>query len=215
METTPIVKWLRKQIRNRKTPIVVFCGETRSGKTMFSMRVAWELYPRKFSFSKNVAGSIEKWFELYDKTDHNVIILDEASVSLYLYDWSNILQKVFTHVTNTQAYKHNIVFLVLPQVSELGKVFRYKPNAIVEVNRYGQRVYYKYFIVHKNYSNLNFGQIKQSFIGEFGAVPLPPDDIVKDYLENGQQSFKEEIMARQRKTVLAQLNPTLKKKPVL
>lgn len=196
-KTTAFVKWLKRQIKQNKTPIVVFVGETRSGKTAFAMRSAWEVYPDKFSF-KNVAGTVEEWFEIYDNTDHNIIILDEASVALFVYDWNSPLQKVFSHVTSTQAYKYNIVFLILPQVQMLAKLFKHLPVAVVEMKRYGENVFYKFMVVHKRYSDMNSNKIFMTHVGDFGPVPLPPPHVWDPYITKGQGEFKERIAQNMR-----------------
>jgi hypothetical protein len=201
-KNTPFVNWLRREIRNGNTPIVVFCGRQRSGKTATAMRFAHEIYPDKFTFD-NVTSDVERFAEMYEKFDHNIIILDEASDSLYVYDWNSLFQKVFSTINDTQAYKQNIVFLILPMVHKLGKIHRYDVDAIImtrKMRNYTTKqpeIFYKYQIHMKNYNDLTMRPPRVMTILDWcGPVPLPPEHLWKTYLTEGQKQFKDKIMQK-------------------
>lgn len=196
--STPLVNWLRREIRHNNSPIVLFTGRPRSGKTFFAMRCAHEIYPKKFDFT-HVVKDIKEFAELFKKLNHDVVILDEASSSLYVYDWNSIYQRVFSIINDTQAYKHIIVFIILPQAIELGKLQRYKVDAVVETRRFGKdKVFYKYLIHMKRYSDLSMKPPLLRLIAEnIGPVPPPPEFITKPYLEQQQTQFKTSILDAQ------------------
>lgn len=207
-QSTPLVNWLRREIKHNNSPIVLFTGRPRSGKTFFAMRVAHEVYPNKFDFT-HVVKDIKEFAQLFKKLNHDIIILDEASSSLYVYDWNSIYQRVFSIINDTQAYKYNIVFIILPQAIELGKLQRYKVDAVVETHRFGKdKVFYKYLIHLKRYSDLSMRPPLLKLIAEnIGPVPQPPEHIVKPYLELQQKQFKEDILQTQIEAMDKKINP--------
>jgi len=210
--STPLVNWLRREIKHKNSPIVLFTGRPRSGKTFFAMRCAWELYPDKFDFT-HVVKDIKEFAELFKKLDNDIIILDEASSSLYVYDWNSIYQRVFSIINDTQAYKHILVFIILPQAIELGKLQRYKVDAVVETHRFGNdKVFYKYLIHMKRYSDLSMRPPILKLIAEnIGPIPSPPDHIVKPYLEQQQTQFKSSILEAQITAMNKKFNPQVQR----
>src|SRR4030042_2149414 len=156
---TPITNWLRREKRKGFAAIVVFCGRQRSGKTAMAMTIAAEVDPN-FSYDR-VCADVMEFAKAYQKYNKTVIILDEASTSLYVYDWNSLFQKVFSIINDTQAFKQNIVFICLPMVHKLGKIHRYDVDAIVQVRRsknpwtLKDEVFYKYQIQIKRYNDLS------------------------------------------------------------
>lgn len=212
MDSTPIVRWLRREIKRNNSPIVVFCGRPRSGKTAFAMRCAWEIYPRKFQYD-HVVRTIEEFAIAYQKYNNDIIILDEASTSLYVYDWNTVFQKVFSIINDTQAFRYNIVFIVLPMVHKLGKVHRYDVDAIIEVSRFTvynefkdkfeDQVFYKYQIHKKRYNDLMMHPPRvMNIVDKCGPVPMPPAHIWNPYIEHGQKEFKDKILSEQLAKIL-------------
>lgn len=205
-QTTAIVNWLKRDIKNENTPIIGFCGRPRSGKTLFAMRCAWEIYPDKFSF-ENVVNTVEDFAKLMKKLKHSIIILDEASTSLYVYDWNSYLHKVFQIINDSQAFRHNVVFIICPSLGKLDSLTKQDFDCIVEMrktkgydpfDRKFKKIHtYKYWIQHKQYSRMAKWKPMMSFIGEFAGVPLPPDHILKPYMAQGQNEFKEKILDQQ------------------
>lgn len=218
--STPLVNWLRREIKHENTPIVVFCGRPRSGKTAGAMRFAWEVYPKKFTF-KNVVSSIEDFARVFSETDHNIIILDEASDSLYVYDYNSLFQRVFSVINDTQAFKHNIVFIVLPMVHKLGKVHRYDVDAVVMMTKRRNydtnkpEIYYKYQVQLKAYNDLKMMAPRvMTVVDSCGPIPLPPEHIWKPYIDEGQKKFKDEIMKRNLEKIFKKMNPEKPKERV-
>lgn len=218
-KSTPLVNWLRKEIRRKNSPIVVFCGRPRSGKTAYAMRIGWELHPDKFDYA-HVVRTIEEFAEAYKRYNNDVIILDEASQSLYLYDWNSMFQKVFSIINDTQAFRYNLVFIVLPMVHKLGKVHRFDVDAIVTVSRkrvydeYTQKwsdaVFYKYQIHMKRYNDLTMRPPRvMTIVESCGPVPMPPPHIWDPYINVGQKEFKDKILDEQ----LAKILPKKKVAP--
>lgn len=222
---TAIVNWLKRDIKNNNTPLLIFCGRQRSGKTAFAMRVAWEVYGDKFSFD-NVVNTIEDFAKLMKTKKNTCIILDEATVSLYVYDWNSFLHKIFTIIQDSQAYKHNMVIVVLPMVSHLTSQQKEMADAVVEMkkikvwddkqHKFVAKYFYKYMKQHQQYSNMNKRKIFMSTIVETcGPVPLPPDHIWLPYLQKGQSEFKENILDEQLAEIAKRKTAKIKTKPVI
>lgn len=205
-KSTAFVNWLKKDIRNGNTPIVVVCGRQRSGKTAFAMRTAWEVFPDKFKY-ENVVDSIETFALAMKKNRHNIIILDEASASLFVYDWNSYLHRVFSIIQDSQAYRHNVVMLVLPRVTKLDNLTKFDIDAIVEMKKVkffdiveqkkSVKYAYKFLIHHKQYSSFRVRNPIVEMIGEFVGVPLPPDYLWLPYISKDQQQFKEKLLDEQ------------------
>lgn len=209
----PLIRWLRKEKKNGFAPIVVFCGRQRSGKSLFAFTTAHELYPKTFKFETHVVKDVEEFVKAYDKYDNDVIVLDEASDALYLYDWSSKFQKVFSIINDSQAYKMNTVFIVLPMVHKLGKLHRHDIDAVVEVTRrkayndvkqrWEKAVFYKYQKVMKRHNDLAMKPPRViNIVENCGPVPLPPKHILEPYMAIGQSEFKKEIMKKQLNQIL-------------
>jgi len=202
-KNTPIVNWLKRQIRQKNTPLIIFCGPTRSGKTAFAMRVAYETWGKKFTY-EHVVNTIEDFALAMKNNTHSCIILDEATVSLFVYDWANFLHKIFTVIQDTQAFKHNVAIVILPQISHLSTQQKQMADVIIEMKkirgwnetagRSENQYFYKYLKPHKQYSSLNTEKIWVTEVGTFGPVPLPPDHIWKPYIDKGQTEFKQKIL---------------------
>jgi hypothetical protein len=205
---TPIVNWIRRDVfRDGNTPIVIFCGRQRSGKTAFAMYVAFCIHPEKFEFCM-VVDTIEAFAEAMNKYTNTVIILDEATASLFVYDWHSFMHKVFSIIQDSQAYRHNIVFIVLPQVKKLGKLHIDDADAIIEMRKkrgfnpdtgkWEKQFFYKYLIQHKQYSELKRRDpIVQQIRTLCGPVPLPPSHIWKPYIDTAQAEYKQKILSDQ------------------
>jgi len=193
MSQSLAITYLKNQIRRGYAPIVLFVGRQRSGKTATSMLFAHQLDP---SWTTDLMTfKIEDFVDLYDKHNKKILILDEASVPLDPYEHMNITQRVYKHVIDTQAYKQNIVFLVLPFARGIGKQHRDYVNLIVYVKRRGYYVAKAVFAAHDDLSSRPpFAWI----VEEKADVPLPPPHIWKPYLEIGQAVYKQSIMEAQK-----------------
>ena len=221
--STAVVNWLRRDIQNGNTPTVAFCGRQRGGKTAFAMRCAYELYPNSFD-SMHMVNSIEEFAKAMLKFTHSVIVLDEASVSLYIYDWASFYHKIFSIIQDTQAFKHNTVFIVAPYLYALGKLHKYSVDAIItlskkkvlnETNGRIEKLHaYKFKIHHKQYDNFEVKKVITTFVGEFVGIPLPPPEIWGPYISKGQQEFKEKILNAQLEEISRRTTIKLKEEAI-
>lgn len=192
MNSAILITYLKSQIKKGYAPIVLFCGRQRTGKTALAMRIATEINadwsPEMMTYK------IENFADIYNKFDKQIIILDEAGVTLDPYEHATIQQRVYNHIIQTQAYKQNIVFLVLPFASEIGKQHRKHVDAIVEVVGRGT---YKLYRTQSWRSDLSNKPPRLEIIEIVSGVPLPPARIWDWYKSEGQKVYKESIMQLQ------------------
>lgn len=189
-----IVDYINIQRKLGFSPIILFTGKQRTGKTALAMRMAYELN-KDWDPKKYMTFKIEEFAEAYDTYNKQILILDEAGVPLDPYEHASITQRVYTHIIQTQAYKSNIVFLVLPFASEIGKQHRKHINAIVEVLWRG---IYKLYRTRNWYSDMSNKPPRLEVIETVRDVPLPPPHIWEWYIGAGQKEYKESIMQMQR-----------------
>lgn len=188
-----LLDYIRHQTKMGFSPIILFVGRQRMGKTALAMEIAHEIDP-KWDPKTNMMFRIEDFAEAYDTHEKSILILDEAGVPLDPYEHASITQRVYNHIVQTQAYKQNIVFLVLPFASEIGKQHRKHVDAIVEVIWRGV---YKLYRTRSWRSDLSNKPPMLETIEIVGGVPLPPPHIWEWYKGEGQKTYKESIMAMQ------------------
>jgi hypothetical protein len=190
---TILIDYLTNQKRLGFSPIVLFTGRQRMGKTALAMRIASEIDP-DWNPNEYMMFRIEDFAEAYNKHNGKILILDEAGVSLDPYEHMSIQQRVYSHIVQTQAYKQNIVFLALPFASEIGKNHRKHVDAIVEVIWRGV---YKLYRTSSWRSDLSQKPPRLELMEIVGGVPLPPKHIWDWYAGEGQKIYKENIMGLQ------------------
>jgi len=185
-----IIKYIKHQRKKGYAPIILFVGKQRSGKTALALRIAYEV-EKKFDIDKQMFFRIEDFANAYDKFHDKILILDEAGISLDPYEHMSITQRVYSHIVQSQAYKRNIVFLVLPFASEIGKNHRKHVSAIVHVLGRGL---YSLYATTSWHPDLSFKPPRLIHVETVGLVPLPPPHIWDTYITTGQESYKKEIM---------------------
>ncbi len=191
---TGIIRYLNNRLSKGKSPIILVVGEQRSGKTALALRIAYEV-DKKFDIKKQMFFDIREFATAMHKFNKRVLILDEAGVSLDPYEHMSIKQRVYNHIVQTQAYKQNIIMLVLPFASEIGKQHRKHTSAIIECRGHGRYIAYA---VMKWYSDLSLKPPRLMTIEEVYGVPLPPPHIWNTYLDEFEKSYKESILELQR-----------------
>lgn len=206
-----ILNHIRNQIKKGYSPIILVVGQQRSGKTALALRLAYEIN-NDFNTQTDMFFKIEDFAQAISENTHKVFILDEAGIELDPYEHMAIHQRVYSHIIQTQAYKNNVIFIVLPFASEIGKRHCKHVNAILEV--FG-RGCFKTYSAHSWRSDLSMRPPRLTHMETFVGMPLPPDNIWKPYIESGQKIYKEGIMSLQL-DILAmrknKINPSKKQK---
>lgn len=114
-------------------------GGTQTGKSTSVYKICSILHKRrykeKWDYKKYCARSLAEFVDYFDKYDNSFIVYEECSKDLDVADWYNTMNKIFNILLQTQAYKHNCVFLVMPMSLGISKRQRRFINVGLETIR--------------------------------------------------------------------------------
>ena len=187
-----VIRYIRHQIKQGYSPLILFVGRQRVGKTAMAMRMAYDL--DNTWTNDLMTFKIEDFLQLYNKHSKKILILDEASIGLDPYEHMMITQRIYRHIIDTQAYKQNIVFIVLPFAKGIGRTHRDYVNIIINVRARG---FYVAKAVVAWHDDLSYKPPFTWILEEIYDVPLPPTHIWEPYIKSGQKIYKENIMELQ------------------
>lgn len=198
MGDTPIfLKWIMSQINAGYSPLVLIVGRQRVGKTALALYWAWligQLRGHPFNIKTDMFFSVLDFATMTKQESNKTWVIDEAGVSLDPHGHAMLDQRVYSKIVQTQAYKSNVVFLVLPFARGIGKEHRDYVDVILSVTSRGT---YKMEYIYKNYSQLNFRPFfKELFEMRYG-IPLPPGHVWDEYKNNKQDEYKTTILNEQ------------------
>lgn len=197
MEDTFLLQYLKNHTMKKFYPVILIVGRQRSGKTAMALWLAeqvCEFRGQKFNIDTDMFFSIEDMANRYKDAKNKVLILDEAGISLNVFEGNSLPQRVFMKIMDSQAYLGNVLVICLPHASDIGRHHRNHVNLILEMRGRGC---YTLYHVSKRYRDLS---MKPPFIEEFETVygiPLPTKETWEKYLLVGQQKFKQEILDTQ------------------
>ncbi len=111
-----------------RTLIVLIQGSTQTGKSTVLKAVCDTLYSYRYGVDwphkLRCARSFDELIDYVDKYDNEILAIEEASFYLSSDEWQNIQNRLFSQINFTQAYKHNLIFLVLPHSKGIAKAHR-------------------------------------------------------------------------------------------
>ena len=204
--------YLRNMLRKKKSPIILICGRRRMGKTMLALRLAEEIQP-DFDIKNQMFFEVSKFAHAINKYENKVLIMDEGGIELDPMRAFETKQIVYSHIVQSQGYKNNLIFLVLPVAIDFGKRHRYHVDAVIEVKGHGSFTLYR---CNKWLANLNYSKITQERIESIKGVPLPSHHIKEYYLKVIEKDMKKTILEKEISKLLpkqhlqAQSHDTLK-----
>jgi len=119
---------------NKYSPIIIFTGNTQIGKSTVSWYLANKILQVKnkikkltfdeWDYKKYSAQNLEEFVKMVDKYDNELLCIEEAGFQLDAKEWYSKENKIFNKILQTQAYKHNIYFIVLPYACGIAKDHR-------------------------------------------------------------------------------------------
>lgn len=195
---TILFSYLKNQLKRGYSPIVLFVGKQRVGKTAMALKFAYDLNP-DFDLDKDLFFEVEKFAHAVYESNQRVLVLDEAGIELDPELHQSVAQRVYSHIVQSQAYKQNIVFICLPFASEIGKAHRKHVHAVAWVVAHG---------VYKLYSSSSWAASMSNVpprlmhLETISDVPLPPAHIWEKYKTSHQHAFKQKIL----ETEIAKIN---------
>lgn len=185
-----ILRYVLNKMKKGHSPLIIVCGATRTGKTSLALKLASIIDPT-FNVEKQMFFKIQDFAQALSVSNNKCLILDEAGVTLDPLEFQSVQQKVYNHLIQTQAFRVNCVFLVLPMARGIGKMHRDYVNAVLEVFARGCYKLYKTSIWH---SDLSYKPPRLTHLETVIGVPLPPEHIWKPYQEFGQAAYKNTIL---------------------
>lgn len=119
------------------TVTAILQGETQLGKSTSGWYIMRTLHRKRYNeewdFKKYCARSLEEFIDMFDKYDNSFIVYEEASRDLDVARWYDTMNRLFNILLQTQAYKHNLVLIVMPMSLGISKRQRRFINIGMEV----------------------------------------------------------------------------------
>lgn len=128
--------YLLNNIR-KYTLLVLIQGPMQSGKSTFCHWLVSRLHRKKYGtewdYKKYCARNLEEFIDIVDRSNNQFIVYEEASKDITIQRHWNDMNLFFNIVMQTQAYKHNLIFLVFPHSASISKQQRYFVNLGIEI----------------------------------------------------------------------------------
>jgi len=110
------------------SPILVFTGEMRCGKTTKAFLIAnwlsWIIWGKPWDWKDGVITNIKQFVRKIDSSKEEIMFLDEVQGFLGAKEWYSPRNIIFNKIIQSQAYKHMIFILVLPYALGMAKDHR-------------------------------------------------------------------------------------------
>ena len=190
---TIFLDWCKAKIRRGFSPIALIVGEMRVGKTCTALTLAYGI-DKNFNPEEQMFFTVRDYLNAVKKFDHKVLILDEAGVELDSYRYSDARQRAFSHIIQSQAYKQNTLFIVLPHPSDFAKCHRKYVKALLVIPSRGRYIFYSPAV---RYWDLNDLEITAKKIENVFDVPMPPAHIYNAYKQKYEKQIKEGILNKE------------------
>lgn len=218
------------------SPIVAVVGDTQKGKSTFVHWLANEIHRIKhilglfknpvWDYKKLCAKSFKN-FQGYVEENNNVVVgIEEAGWQLSGDEWWSLENKLFNRIAQTQGYKRNVYFLVMPSGQDISKRNRGVLNFIFSVEKKNvvmKRALVKpNFVKHKHYllKDRNFSQVwLNPMLFQYEDYELEDAKKYTDWLEHYKMDIMDQIDERyttyqnKDKVILTDVE-TSKRKPV-
>lgn len=112
-----LIQWFYHRIRKNRNVIALFVGDTGSGKSYSSIRLAERLDP-DFSADR-IVFTVQDFIKLVnsDLPRGSVIIFDDAGLGIPAREWQNMASKIFGQLTQGFRYKQILTFITVPDES--------------------------------------------------------------------------------------------------
>lgn len=76
---------------------------------------------REWDYKKYTSTDPQKFVDLWDKSDGEILALEEAGEQMNYLDWYSVMSRVFSSTTRTQGLKRNICFMITPHSIDIVK----------------------------------------------------------------------------------------------
>lgn len=184
------ISWTKNRIKRGFSPVILIVGKQRMGKTFTALTWAYAV-DKNFNPEKQMFFDILSFAKAMQKYNNKVLILDEAGIELDTYRYSDMRQRAFSHIVQSQAYKQNTLLLVLPHASDMAKCHRKYVDALAVIYARGCAIVYKPVIRYWDMNDIDIKSRKMEIISE---IPLPPSWLINEYKSRYEKQIKQGIM---------------------
>ena len=117
-------KWIRNRIKKNRNLIALFVGDTGSGKSLSSIRLAEKIDPA-FNVDR-IVFTVKDFLALVNSglPKGSVIIFDDAGLGINARLWQEVSARIFGMLTQGFRYKQIITFITVPDESFIEKQSR-------------------------------------------------------------------------------------------
>lgn len=112
----------------------------------------------EWDYKRFTTTTPQKFVELWDTYENEVLSMEEAGEQMNLYDWLGIMNRVFSSTTSTQGMKKNICFLITPYFDDMSKHARGRLDFVVIIHHRDD--HNKRVIATPRYTRLNWNSFK-------------------------------------------------------
>jgi hypothetical protein len=119
----------------------------RVGKTtkayLLMQWLSWLIYKKAWNWRENTIVTIDQFIEKLDASKDELLLIDEVQRMFSKKDWYKEESRIFDKIITSQAYKHSIIFLIIPRASALGSDHAVNVDYVVWVRSRRQILPYK------------------------------------------------------------------------
>lgn len=207
---TIFLEWAVNRVRRGFAPIILVVGKQRMGKTCTALSLAYELDP-DYDPDKQMFFEVVTFAKAVNKYRKKILILDEAGIELDTYRYSDVRQRCFSHIVQSQAYRQNTLFLVLPHSSDLARCHRKYVDALLVIPNRASYIMYRPSIQYFNMNDIDIFTKKIEWVID---LPLPPEHIYNKYKSKYESQIKQGILDMELEKLDNMLNKGKIEKPV-
>ncbi len=186
-----LLRWARNRVRRGYAPIILIVGKQRVGKTCLALRLAYEL-DKRFDADKQMFFDILSFAKAVKKYKRKVLLLDEAGIELDVYRYSDMRQRCFSHLIQSQAYLQHTLIICLPHASDLARCHRKYVDLLVVVPARGMYIAYKPSVYYWEMNEIDIHVKKIEIVYN---TDLPPEHLFNVYKTKYESRIKEDILA--------------------
>jgi hypothetical protein len=135
--------------RSEHLPVIILInGHGQMGKSTFLFHLAnrimqikkygneWRKHKNEWNlwnWQRNCTRTPQQFVEVLDKSEGEILALEEASHQMPIYEWWGVMGTIFSDASNTQGVRFNISILITPQANDLQKQHKRKFDFVLWV----------------------------------------------------------------------------------
>lgn len=178
----PIMDHILYKWKKGHSLVILFCGETNSGKSWSALTISeWLARQRKVKLDlrESVFTSMKDFIFNFIDAEKRIFIIDEAKKHLDAKQWWSDFNRDFAEIVATQRFRQNIYMVILPLAKTLAKDHREIINYIFEMKKPGIASTY---LITRRWSELKKLDLWKWWLGDV-TISKPSKKSIKVYKE--------------------------------